>query len=350
MSDGIGWYRSAEPPPRVSRTIRRALRDAIRGLLPEPAVAGRVIVLRSRRTFPKPTRRGFRAEYHGLFSEFHSVLGALVYARERGALGVRVEFDSPLYVDAARGSNWWTYFFEREVMWLGGVEHRDAPEARLDRVVTKYGRYGGFADIVQGRTPYLYPMTFGIDRASLATLVSTLATVRGEFREEAARLARTMFTPGAFVVGVHYRGTDAVRRVTGALSHYRASAVPYETYADEVRRVLETVAPKSFQVFVATDESAFVEHMRSAFPGSIVAIDAPRAGSDRQPVHLTASSGASPYEKGKSAILDSLLLASTHYVVKGRSNLSDASLVFNPELPYSFCPDVPLHAVVRQVI
>ena len=41
------------------------------------------------------------------------------------------------------------------------------------------------------------------------------------------------------------------------------------------------------------------------------------------------------------ALVDCLVLAATSYLVKGRSNLSDASLVFNPQLPYSFRPDVP---------
>ena len=35
-----------------------------------------------------------------------------------------------------------------------------------------------------------------------------------------------------------------------------------------------------------------------------------------------------------------LVLSGTHHLIKGRSNLSDASLAFNPELPYSFYPDV----------
>jgi hypothetical protein len=35
--------------------------------------------------------------------------------------------------------------------------------------------------------------------------------------------------------------------------------------------------------------------------------------------------------------VDCLRLAATDYLVKGRSNLSDASLAFNPRLPYSFC-------------
>ena len=32
-----------------------------------------------------------------------------------------------------------------------------------------------------------------------------------------------------------------------------------------------------------------------------------------------------------------VVFARSHYLVKGRSNLSDASLVFNEALPYSLC-------------
>jgi hypothetical protein len=343
MTDGDGWYRSAQPPPRVARTWRRRMRDAARGLLPEPDVRGQILVMRSRRTLPKLTRTGLRSEYHGLFSEFHSVLGALIYAREHGGAGVRVAFDSPLYVDARYGSNWWSYFFEHDTMRVDDGAS-NAPELTLDGIVTKYGRYGGFSDVVQGATPYLYPMTFGVDRHTLHALVASDAMVRPEIADEVQALARAQFEPGAFVVGVHYRGTDAVHRWAGPLRHYRTTAVPYESYVDEVRRVLAAAAPRTFQVFVATDESAFVEAARRAFPGRVTLLDSPRAGSDGRPVHLTAGA-VSPYEKGKSAMLDALLLASTNHLVKGRSNLSDASLIFNPDLPYSFCPDVEVYGL-----
>jgi hypothetical protein len=337
MTAGVEWYRSAQPAPRVKRTLRRAVRDAIRGALPEPDVRGRVIVMQSRRTLPTLSREGWRSQYHGLFSEFQSVLGALAYARHHGAAGVRVNFESPLYVDSSHGPNWWSYFFEHDTMRVDGGSGQ-APEMCLDRVVTKYGRYGGFSDVVQGATPYLYPMTFGVDRGTLHALTTTHATLRADVRDEATRIASGLFEPGAFVVGVHYRGTDAVHKWSGVLHHYRTGAVPFAAYLDEVRRVLTDVAPRSFQVFVATDEAAFADAAQTEFPGRVALIDAPRAGADRQPVHLTA--GASPYEKGRSAILDALLLASTNYLIKGRSNLSDASLIFNPDLPYSFRPDV----------
>ena len=295
------------------------------------------MVMRSRTTLPAPSWRGFRSQYHGLFSEFHSVLGALHYGLAHGAAGVRVNFTSPLYVEAARGSNWWLYFFERDLMRFdaGGAACGDIV---LDRIVTRFGRYGGFADVVQGSTPYLYPMTFGLDRRTLNRYVEQFATIRRDLRRAAVDRAATLFEPGAFVVGVHYRGTDAVHpRWDGFFRHYRSGRVPYATYAAEIRRVLDEAAPARYQVFVATDEQACLAFMRREFGNRVVAMDTPRAGEGGTAVHLDPS--LSPWAKGESAMLDALLLASTNYIVKGRSNLSDASLVFNPDVPYSFRPD-----------
>jgi len=338
MSAVGAWYRSANPAPAASVSLRRRIRDWVRGCLPEPDVRGRVMVMQSRTTLPSPSRTGMRAQYHGLFSEFHSVLGGVHYAREKGAAGLRIDFRSPLYVDAARGPNWWLYFFERDQMTFG-VDSINPVEIRLDARMTKYGRYGGFSDIVQGATPYFYPMTHGLDRATLHGYVRDFATPTRAFQDRARQLAAGLFAPGAFIVGVHYRGTDAVHRWVGPFRHYRTRTVPFAVYGDEVRRVLEHAAPAAFQIFVATDERAFLDFMRREFGGAVVALDAPRAV-DGTPVHLDAA--VPPAAKGDSAVLDALLLASTDYLVKGRSNLSDASLVFNPGLPYSFHADIPI--------
>lgn len=334
-----GWYRSSEPPRPAPMTWQRRVRAAIMACLPAPDVRGRVMVMVSRRTMPGPTLRA--SQYHGLFSEFHSVLGALHYAHDHGAVGVRVSFQSPLYVSADRGPNWWPYFFERESMAFDAAAATTAEEVVLDRVVTKYGRYGGFSDVVQGITPYFYPMTFGLDRCTLHDYVTRFASINAGMRTKAAALVDSLFEPRAFRVGVHYRGTDAVlRKWMGAARHYRTTAVPYDTYAEEVQRVLERHAPAVFQVFVATDEARFLDFMRRRFPRRVVAIEAPRAGDDGAAVHLNRSIPA--LFKGESAVLDALLLARCDYLIKGRSNLSDAALVFNATLPYSFWPDVPL--------
>ena len=277
-----------------------------------------------------------------MFSEFHSVLGALAHAEAHGAAGVRVDFRSPLYVEPDRGPNWWTYFFDRAVMRLPGGSDT-AEEVHLNRAVAKYGRYGGFSDVVSGATPYLYPMTYGISRSALHRLLTAHVHVRPEIQDEVARFIAARFEPGAYVVGVHYRGTDATHNWRGALTHNRTRSVPYSVYVDEVRRALEAAAPRAYQVFVGTDEIDFLHLMQREFGDRVVQFEeSPRVRANSRAVHLDRTLRMSNYQKGKSALVDCLVFAAASYLVKGRSNLSDASLAFNPQLPYSFCPDIPL--------
>jgi hypothetical protein len=345
MNESEPWYRSAAGAVSMPPSRLRAIRNRLRSWLPEPRVRDTVIVLESRRTFPAFAAGGFRSEFHGLFSEFHSVLGALAYASAHGAAGVRVDFRSPLYVEAGSGANWWSSFFERDTMLFDSAASGLTSEARLDGLVTKYGRYGGFSDVVQGETAYLYPMTYGLDRDALHRLIDAHIAVRREIRDETANLIAASFRPDAFVVGVHYRGTDATHPRTGWLTHYRTAPVPYRMYADEVRRVLAAETPRVFQVFVATDEIECLEFMQREFGDHMIHVaHAPRARAEGQAVHLDRTLPVSNYQKGRSAIVDCLLLAACSYLVKGRSNLSDASLAFNPRLPYSFYPDVQANA------
>ncbi len=341
MSQTIEWYRSDTAQPEVRPSASRTLRNWVRGRLPEPHVRGKTMVLYSRRTFPKLTGSGFRSDFHGLFSEFHSVLGALVYAEAHSAAGVRVDLRSPLYDEPDRGPNWWSYFFDATTMRVRPDAFETAPEVHLNAILTKFGRFGGFSDVVGGSLAHLYPMTYGVSRAALHRLLDAYVHVRPEILDEVKRFVTARFDPGAYVVGVHYRGTDSTHKWTGALNHYRMSRVPYESYADEVRRALDAASPGAFQIFVATDEIDCLEFMQRTFGDRVIALaDSPRVHPHQQAVHLDRSLRVSNYQKGKSALVDCLVLACVSYLVKGRSNLSDASLAFNPRLPYSFCPDV----------
>src|SRR6266545_1361475 len=250
-SSSAEWYRSdrSTPPLDLLRpTIGRTARNWLRSRLPEPAVAGKTIVLYARQGFRK------MSVWAGLFSEFHSVVGALAYAEAQGAAGVRVDFRSALYVDAERGPNWWTYFFERDLM---PIPNRSSNgEIHLDRSVAKYGRHGGFCDVVNGTTPYLYPMTYGVPRGDVHRLVATHIHVRQSILDEVARATAASVAVGAYVVGVHYRGTDSTRR-SALLTDNQTKRVSYEAYADEVRLALADAAPSSYQVFVASDEVEF---------------------------------------------------------------------------------------------
>jgi hypothetical protein len=329
----IEWYRSGRTPLNgsIRPSLSRRLRNWIRDRLPAPDVRGKTMVLHARRGFPK------RSAWAGLFSEFHSVLGALEYGEAHGAASVRVDFRSPLYLDPQRGPNWWTYLFEAEEMRIhASAGARD--EVHLDRALAKYGRHGGFCDEVNGVTPYLYPMTYRIGRDELHRLLHTYVRVRGEIQTEVDRWIASSFDASAFIVGVHYRGTDSTHGVAGRLLDYRNFRVPYDAYADEVKAVLDEASPRAHQILIATDEVEFIAFMRRTFGDRVVCVEtAPRARAGGPAVHLDATSRVSNYVKAKSALVDCLLLAATNYLVKGRSNLSDASLAFNPRLPYSFC-------------
>jgi hypothetical protein len=343
MSGGARWWRSTDAAPQVAPSWKRVLRNRVQSLLKERDVAGRAIVIEPRRTLPQLGRHGLRAEFHGLFSEFHSVLGGLVYARQHGSPAVRVDYRSGLYVEPARGSNWWEYFFERARMVLDPARDDPYNEVRLDGRLDKYGRHGGFSDVVQGTTPYLYPLTYGVSRRELHDLIATHVAIRSDILEEVQRLASSLFESGAYIVGVHYRGTDATRGWKGLFTNYRSAPVPYGSYVSETARVIAAASPDRYRVFVATDEADFLSRMRAEFGNRVVAYDgSPRVAAGGQAVHLDRTLPVSPYQKGRSALVDALLLSKTSYLVKGRSNLSDASLAFNPNLPYSFWPDVEI--------
>lgn len=326
----IQWYRSATRFAPVQPSTSRRVRNWLRARLPDPDVRDRTIVLHARQAFPR------RSAWAGLFSEFHSVLGALAYAERSGAAGVRVDFRSPLYLDPARGPNWWTYYFEADDLRLPGRTSRG--DVHLDRALAKYGRHGGFCDEVNGTTPYLYPMTYGIDRERLHRLLVTHVRVRGDIRDSAERWMADRLDRDAFVVGVHYRGTDSTRGPLARLLDYRDFRVPYESYASEVDAVLQKASPRTFQLVVASDEADFVDFMRRRYDDRVVFVESsPRTKAGGEAIHLDRTLPVSNYEKGRSAVVDCLLLAATSYLVKGRSNVSDAALVFNPRLPYSFC-------------
>ena len=126
----------------------------------------------------------------GLFSEFAAVLGFLDHYDRRRHLyaGVRVDFDDGLYYEPAFGPNWWEYYFEP--IDIGGG--RGAPS----RVVNPH-----YHDLCANRVER------DMSRATAAKLVEQYISVRPSVRDLADAYVREHWS-NAFVIGVHYRGTD----------------------------------------------------------------------------------------------------------------------------------------------
>jgi hypothetical protein len=215
--------------------------------------------------------------------------------------GIRLDFQHGLYRDAAVGPDWWQYYFEP--LDAGG-EH-GAPA----RVVSPH-----YHDLCANRVER------GMSRATAAALIDRYVVVRPRIRSLVDDYVREHWSTH-FVVGVHYRGTDKAED---------APRVPYAQVEATVRETMKRSGAARCRVFLATDEQAFVDYMRSRFPDELRYRAMFRSRDGRPTDVFNADSN---HKKGEDALVDCLLLSRTHHLVRTASNLSLCSTLFNPRLP-----------------
>lgn len=239
----------------------------------------------------------------GLFSEFAAVLGMLDhYERWRHLYaGVRVDFGHGLYYDEARGPNWWEYYFE--AIDFGGEGGAPA------RVVDPH-----YHDLCANRVER------EMSRATGSTLVNRYVAAKPQVRQIVDDHVRDHWGQ-AFVIGLHYRGTDKADD---------APRVPYEQVESVVRTAMVRAGSNRCRIFLATDEQAFLNYMQARFPGQLVYREMFRSV-DGRPIDVVNADGN--YRKGMDAVVDCLLLSRAHTLIRTASNLSLCSTLFNPRLP-----------------
>ncbi len=243
------------------------------------------------------------SEALGLFSEFATVLGALEHYERwaRQYAGLRVDFGTRgLYHDSAVGTNWWEYYFDPiEIGSSEGAAKTEVTAFRLDLFSNEglaLSRQRGFELI--GR--YVRPAPRICDEVE--------SHVREHFKD-------------AFVVGIHYRGTDKSEE---------AVRVPYEQVRAAVVDTIDTAKPARWKLFVATDEQAFLDYMRAKFPDALTYRRIFRSVDGRA---IDVVNEDSSQKKGEDAVIDCLLLSRCQYLIRTESNLGACSALFNPGLP-----------------
>lgn len=243
------------------------------------------------------------ADVSGLFSEFAAVVGFLDhYERSRPLYaGVKVDFGHGLYFDAAVGPNWWEYYFEP-------IDIRDRPAART-RVVNPH-----YHDLCANRVERT------LSRAAGAALVQRYIKVKPSVGAIVNDFSDRQWSD-RFAIGLHYRGTDKSED---------ARRVPYEEVEAVVRDAMARAGTDRCRVFLATDEQGFVDFMRTRFPAQLCYRDMFRS-SDGRPIDVV--NADSNHRKGLDAVVDCLLLARTHTLIRTASNLSLCATLFNPQLP-----------------
>lgn len=322
-----------ESPAKPAVSFLRARKLRLRSPLPEPSVRDRTLVVYNRRD-----TLGGLSKVQGLFAEFFSVLGALHYAERHGAVAVRPHFDSSLYLDPARGPNWWEYFF------TGPLVLDPARPSRGEVHCRGLHRYGpgcwndNWSQRIFPRSSYLrpYPIDSAAELREAARLTQRYVRIAPALAAQVDALWRRHVAPGEFVIGLHLRGTDKVES-------YPHRSPAFAVYLDHLARVLAAHGLARHKIFVATDQMDYAAAARAALGDRCFLLDDTPRLAAADPVARALGThkhpGFGPGAKGTSALLDCLLLARCDYLIKNRSALSDAALAFNPRLPWTFILD-----------
>jgi len=233
----------------------------------------------------------------GFFSAFLDIISGLDCYEKGFVAGLEVDYaKTGLYYDPLVGPNWWNYYFKP--ICVGNKK-----KAKRKIADDKYQLFNAFN------------VDVGMTKERANELITRYIKIREEIEVFVNHFKINNFD-GNIVIGIHYRGTDKVTE---------APRLQYE----KVREEIEKHAKNDCLLFVATDEQQFLDYMIECYGTRVLYLQAERSTTST-PLHLAPKS---PYQQGKEALLDCLLLSKTDLLLRTSSNLSLASTYFNPLLP-----------------
>ena len=237
----------------------------------------------------------------GLFSIIFQVMGGFTVC-ERNRHNLVLEFDESVYNYNAGGEriNWWSRLFEESCYFFN---NSDGPKYRITPDEAKALSNIGFR---------------------LPRCIGNRIWRKLKLKREVTGLADSLWSKMSntdHMIGVHYRGTDKVRG-----SKKEADPVCYYNVVEAVKQNMKG----NTNIFIATDEIDFLDHMGNIFGERVVHTEAKRSY-DNRPIHLTRDQGNGG-ELALDAMLDALLLAKCDLMIRTSSNLSRASMFMNPRM------------------
>lgn len=242
----------------------------------------------------------------GFFAVFNGVLGALKRLEENRFHGLYVDLNTGFYFDPAVGPNWWEYYFEP---------------------VSEQMKHWKYKKIISKKEQYqCYFSAFKLTRGEAGKLIQKYIKVKPHIQDKVNAFVAKNFT-GHYTIAIHYRGTDK--------NIAEARRVAYEEVEEILKEKISNLSPsvrESLQLFIATDESPFIDFMKTAFDLPIICTDSKRS-SNGLPNHLDGTFYSSNYQKGEDALIDCLLLSRANELIRTESNLSLIAERFNTEIP-----------------
>ena len=251
----------------------------------------------------------FYGEGIGFFAQLSACLHIFRHAEVRGLVPL-IKLSSLNYLDSAMGDDWFHYYFDPQA----------APKAALrsNRHTLRIGNIKEMPDF-----------SSDLSLAEANALFFRHVRIKPEISGAVDQFCRAHRIT-ASTLGIHYRGTDKVEET---------ALLDYDTAFSKIDAVLIR-RPATVNLFVASDEQAFIDRIGARFPHlPVLTFDDSVRSRDGRPVHLGQRAPGN-YLMGRDALMNSLLLSRCGAIVRTTSFLSAWSSVFNPALPV-FLLNVP---------
>lgn len=240
-----------------------------------------------------------------MFAVFGAVLGALDFYEKGTFKGIKIAFKGGVYSDPQLGPNWWTYFFEP--ICIGDENFRSYTFSLQDhRALAHIG--------------------FHMPRQRAYELIQRYIKPLPHIQEKVDAYYDDHFL-GHFVIGIHHRGTDKVIEMPRVAFEKTLSALT------GVINSLNEAQNNSLKIYIATDDSNFIDYMLKLYPNQVIYNDFVRSDDDR-PLHYGSDEKyRSIYQKGEEPLIDCLLLSRCNHMIRPWSSLSTIADHFNPSMP-----------------
>jgi len=278
----------------------------------------------------------------GFFAQVTFALNQIRYCEEHGYLPVvwygEDSLDGPnAFYDSSVGDNVWEYYFEpvagysSDDIWKMLNDPSDPlSHDRVHRLTSEElwhihekdpdsifnYPYGCFRDIQVDEQWY------ETQRRKAWDVIKRCVRVKPEILEEVDGYFDAHLS-GRPVLGLHLRGTD---KGTANSDSRLMRIVPPAEYIPLIDDYIAS-HPEA-KIFIATDQSQYVDQMRARYGDRAVSCDVMRASGG---VNVFQMEGGN-YRKGREVLIDALLLSRCDFLLKCTSAVGEFAMYFNPEL------------------
>jgi predicted RNase H-related nuclease YkuK (DUF458 family) len=237
----------------------------------------------------------FKDQNFGFFAVVSAALGMLEEFEQKKCSGVKIDLVGGLYHESHMGSSWWHYYFQPLEVGKNMGHSNDRPDI---------GAYAGYTLCKMSRKRGYF-------------LIRKYIKIRPYVQRLVDNFYNKNLT-NAFLIGVHYRGTD---------KSSEAARTEYDQVFKALENKIKSLNGKPYKIFVATDEQNFINAVKSKF-GNIYYTNAIRS-TNGAPVHYNNSSH---FKHGLECLIDALLLARCNTLIRTASNVSNIVSMLNPTL------------------